>query len=527
MSFQTKFRMFCIKLWNAQLEGRRRYMQRPSGRKNANPKGIGSPPSVANRALIPPNPPLCQRFPHKCGLGHGLSMTLDLYSSSMSWRSLIGKSLHKAILLALFPLIPAGPSFASDPVYSFTNAAATGNTGPTQAQITTAYSGTSLAGAVTINTQGIQEWVVPTTGYYGFEVAGGHGAASTGATNTRGGRSALITAKKTLSAGTRIYIVVGQAGTANSSHGGGGGASFVRIGLGSDTSTLIVAGGGGGTRAASSANGGDASTTTSGTSTGALYNVGTTTTFYPNTSANSYPVTSTPPLGTTSNAYTIVGFGGLASISNFGDGGAGWLGNGYDDGAGATTAAVKLSDTAIGGGGAVGALGGFGGGGNGTGGMGGGGGGGYTGGNSGHIAGGGGSFVNGFDTQTITIDTARSFLRGGTAVHGYVTISLLTPPGPTTVNLSIAGGVSTVNKGTPITLTAAVGSPGRITFYANNKKIPGCINRLVSTSVNCNWKPPTQGNVVITAILLPTDSAFTRSPSSDFALLVSRRSGLR
>jgi hypothetical protein len=125
----------------------------------------------------------------------------------MSWRCFIGKSLPKAILLALFPLIPAGPSFASDPVYSFTNAAATGNTGPTQAQITTAYTGTSLAGAVTINTQGIQEWVVPTTGYYGFEVAGGHGAASTGATNTRGGRSARITAKKTLSAGTRIYIV--------------------------------------------------------------------------------------------------------------------------------------------------------------------------------------------------------------------------------------------------------------------------------------------------------------------------------
>ena len=55
---------------DAQLEGRRRYMQRPSSRKNANPKGIGSPPSVANRGLIPPNPPLCLLFPQKCGLGH-------------------------------------------------------------------------------------------------------------------------------------------------------------------------------------------------------------------------------------------------------------------------------------------------------------------------------------------------------------------------------------------------------------------------------------------------------------------------
>jgi len=45
-------------------------MQRPSSNKNANPKGIGSPPKVANRALIPPNPLLCLGYPHKCGLGH-------------------------------------------------------------------------------------------------------------------------------------------------------------------------------------------------------------------------------------------------------------------------------------------------------------------------------------------------------------------------------------------------------------------------------------------------------------------------
>jgi hypothetical protein len=327
--------------------------------------------------------------------------------------------------------------------------------------------------------------------------------------------------------GTRLFIVVGQAGLASSAQGGGGGASFVRIGLGSDTSTLIVAGGGGGTRTASTVNGGDASVTTSGTSTGAQYGTGSATTFYLNTVANSFPTASTPPLGTTGNGYTIVGYGGLAATSNFGDGGAGWLGNGYEDGIGSTTTAVKLSDTALGGGGASATFGGFGGGGNGAGQSGGGGGGGYTGGNSGHIGGGGGSFVNGFDTQTISIDTARAFIRSGTPVNGYVTISLLTPPGPTTVELSISGGVSTVSKGTPVTITAAVGSPGRITFYANSKKIPGCINRQVSSSINCTWKPPVQGNVLITALLLPTDSAFSRSPSPDFALRVSKRSGLR
>ena len=60
----------------------------------------------------------------------------------------------------------------SQTVYTFTNAGATGPTGPTQAQITTAYQSTNLAGQVTINTQGIQEWVVPSTGQYEIEAWG-------------------------------------------------------------------------------------------------------------------------------------------------------------------------------------------------------------------------------------------------------------------------------------------------------------------------------------------------------------------
>jgi hypothetical protein len=385
-----------------------------------------------------------------------------------------------------------------------------------------------LAGAVSINTQGIQEWVVPTTGFYGLEVAGAHGAAATGSNGTRGGRGALITAKKTLLAGTRLYVVVGQAGSASANQGGGGGASFVRIGVGSDTSTLIVAGGGGGNRIGSSANGGDASTTTSGTSTGSLYNVGTATTFYSNTVANSYPsTTSTPPQGTSSNAYTRVGLGGLAAISNFGDGGAGWLGDGYDDGTGPTTAGLKLSGTAQGGGGTGSSAGGFGGGGNGAGSSGGGGGGGYTGGNSGHIAGGGGSFVNGYDTQTITIDTARSFANNGTAVHGYVTITFISATAPNSVILSAAGNISSVFKGISVVVTATVGTPGKIIFYANGKRIPGCIGRNALTSIDCSWKPPVQGSVRVTAVLVPTDTSVGISKSSDLLLTATRRTNQR
>ena len=47
--------------------------------------------------------------------------------------------------------------------------------GPTQNQINTAYSGTTLESKVTINTQGIQEWTVPATTTYTIDAYGGEG----------------------------------------------------------------------------------------------------------------------------------------------------------------------------------------------------------------------------------------------------------------------------------------------------------------------------------------------------------------
>ncbi len=66
------------------------------------------------------------------------------------------------------------PAFAAT-TYTFTTAGSTGRLGPTQTQINTAYSGTTLAGQVTVNTQGIQEWIVPASGNYRFTVRGAAG----------------------------------------------------------------------------------------------------------------------------------------------------------------------------------------------------------------------------------------------------------------------------------------------------------------------------------------------------------------
>jgi hypothetical protein len=305
--------------------------------------------------------------------------------------------------------------------YSFTNAGATGRFGPTQTQLNNAYAGTTLGGQVTSNS-GVQQWTVPASGRYRFTVVGAHGAASTGASNQRGGRGAFVTAERDLVAGQRLHIVVGQAGLANGSHGGGGGASFVNVGDRTSTTNLIVAGGGGGTRTGATSNGGDASTATHGLT--ALTNSGSANPNQNNTVALGFRSSGDAPLrGTTSNAHTDVGFGGIGAASCFGDGGAGWFGDGHRDSRLGVRAA-RLSTVPTGGG-APGTTthGGFGGGGAGEGCNGGGGGGGYTGGNGGWIAGGGGSYVSGFTGTSIGIDTARSFTRGGAAQHGYVTIT--------------------------------------------------------------------------------------------------------
>jgi hypothetical protein len=448
------------------------------------------------------------------------------------------------------------PNYASaSPVYSFTNAAATGNTGPTQSQVNTAYTSTTLASSVTINTQGIQEWVVPFAGSYEFKVVGAHGAASTQGSNTRGGRSAVVTATKILASGTRLFIVVGQAGSANAQHGGGGGASFVRIGTGTDNSNLIVAGGGGGTRQDASANGGDASLTTSGKSPGSGYSSGSTTVFSDNTAANSFTSGSTFLRGTQSNAFTDIGYGGLGAGSQFGDGGAGWFGNGYDDGGGTTSVAIALSSTALGGAGGT-SLGGFGGGGNGAGGNGGGGGGGYTGGNGGWIAGGGGTYTSGFSSVVTALDTTRSFNRAGTAVHGYVTITSLGPSlttfAPTTTltnstsitydivfSQSVTGlaaadftksgtGSSTCTIGTPsgstttYTVTLSGCSPGTVILtlaansVANTSSQTAPASNTAAATVTIDQTAPT-----IATVAAPANKTYIPSETPTFTVLFS------
>ena len=133
-------------------------------------------------------------------------------------------------------------SLASAETYTFTNAGATGQNGPTQTQITSSYSGSNLAGNVTINTQGIQEWTVPFSGEYEIEAKGASGGSSS--SNSRlGGKGASIKGTFSLTQNSTLKILVGQQGMegthSNKDYGGGGGSFVIQSPYNNNGSILI------------------------------------------------------------------------------------------------------------------------------------------------------------------------------------------------------------------------------------------------------------------------------------------------
>lgn len=274
--------------------------------------------------------------------------------------------------------VPNEPEEPETPLYeytsaTFTNAGATGMTGPTQANLDRAYLGSVLESRVISNT-GIQIWAVPKSGTYRIEA---YGAKGQDADAAKGGTGAIMKGEFSLNINESLKILVGQRTNEKSIRGsGGGGASFVTK---LDNTPLIVAGGGGG---------------------GGAHNV-------KNTGANA----------------TITNFGNTNGGKNDGlsSGGAGLTGNGlgiYDS---SNKMALSFINGGPGGSKFEGGTGGFGGGAGGWGN--GGGGGGYSGGNAyggssgnSYQGGGGGGSFNAGESQVNSV---------GHSGHGKVVITYI------------------------------------------------------------------------------------------------------
>jgi hypothetical protein len=77
-----------------------------------------------------------------------------------------------------------------------------------------------------------------------------------------------------------------------------------------------------------------------------------------------------------------------------------------------------------------------------------------------------------------------------------------------------------------------VSAPGRVTFFANGKRIPGCISISTVTSASitatCSYKPAARGALQLSATLAPSDTAAFRSSSSTtLSSQVAKRIGSR
>jgi len=325
-------------------------------------------------------------------------------------------SKHLSVIKMIFFITINSFLLNAQQTYTFTNASATGATGPTQAQVNSAYATNNLNGLVTSNS-GIQTFTISTGGSYRIEAFGAEGYGGFA------GKGAKIAGDFPFTAGTVLKIVVGQMGQVNPAAGtlqfGGGGGSFVSL---LNNTPLVVAGGGGGSHATSYvASSADGTISTSGNS----------------------------GVGSTSGIGGTAGSGG-ADISSA-NGGAGFYGNG----GGTTGPALSFTNGALGGNvGALpyanGGIGGFGGGGgtqswnNNRG----GGGGGYSGGGGGQLGqpacwgGGGGSYNNGIN---------QSNTSGFNLGHGKVIITPL-------CNISLNPSSNPICLGSAVTLSTNAAS---------------------------------------------------------------------
>lgn len=101
-------------------------------------------------------------------------------------------------------------------------------------------------------------------------------------------------------------------------------------------------------------------------------------------------------------------------------------------------------------------------------------------------------------------------------------------PSASTLSIS-APSTSIYRNSSTITATLGVaGSDGKVTFYQNGKRIPGCINVQSSGLVaTCNWKPTNKGSTKLTAVLTPTSSGYLSSNAPTIQSLVTARTTRR
>ena len=123
---------------------------------------------------------------------------------------------------------------------------------------------------------------------------------------------------------------------------------------------------------------------------------------------------------------------------------------------------------------------------------------------------------------------------GGTAVWNNTNFLVQVFVGQTITSTTVNAPTLTSGgaKSSSTTIKATASAPGRITFYSNGKKIPGCI-KVATVDVSgtatstCLFRPNTSGQIKYSTQFTPTDSTMTGSNSGTTVIPVGRRTGNR
>ena len=136
------------------------------------------------------------------------------------------------------------------------------------------------------------------------------------------------------------------------------------------------------------------------------------------------------------------------------------------------------------------------------------------------------TFVGANSATAYQIAIAKDGNRGIAPIYGGQLQYAGTVVLATTASLAVSNGMYR----TVLTITANV-SPttgGKTTFYANGKKIPGCISKPTSgSSVTCAYRPSARGFVSIYAVYKPADSSYSQKVTATSTILVAARNSNR
>jgi hypothetical protein len=92
---------------------------------------------------------------------------------------------------------------------------------------------------------------------------------------------------------------------------------------------------------------------------------------------------------------------------------------------------------------------------------------------------------------------------------------------PTSHTIALTSGLNTAVYRIQSTLRSTTDVDGKVTFFFNGKRIPGCVNiQTVSKIANCTWKPSAVNYNYITAQLVAPGGSLT---TSTFRIFVSKR----